>query len=85
MKYYVYIVECSDGSLYTGWTNNIRKRLEQHNRKKGSKYTRIRTPVALYHYEVYLTKSDAMKREYAIKQMTRKEKLALVDRQLFFI
>lgn len=76
--WYVYIVECSDRSLYTGYTNNLIKRLAKHNGGKGAKYTRTRRPVALYHYEIHPTKSAAMKREYAIKQMTRKEKLALI-------
>ena len=83
--WYVYILECSDGSLYTGYTNNINKRLAKHQNGKGAKYTRTRLPVALYHYEIHATRSDAMKREYVIKQMTRKEKLALIDRQMFII
>ena len=83
--WYVYILECSDKTLYTGYTNNLNKRLEKHNSGKGAKYTRPRLPVALYHFEIFPTRSDAMKREYAIKQMTRKEKLALIDRQMFII
>lgn len=76
--YFVYIVECKDKSLYTGWTINIEKRLKNHNLGKGSKYTRTRYPVALRYLEECATKSQAMQREYAIKQLTREEKLRLI-------
>ena len=76
---YTYIVKCSDETLYTGWTNNLKKRLEAHNSGKGAKYTKNRRPVELVYFEEYDTKQEAMKREYAIKQFTRKEKLALMD------
>ena len=76
---YTYIVKCSDETLYTGWTNNLKKRLEAHNSGKGAKYTKNRRPVELVYFEEYDTKQEAMKREYAIKQLTRKEKLALMD------
>lgn len=72
-----YILQCSDGTLYTGWTNNIQKRLAAHNAGKGSKYTRSRTPVKLVYLEPFDTKQEAMKREFQIKRLTRKEKLAL--------
>ena len=81
--WYVYVLECSDKSLYTGYTNDLEKRLAKHRSGKGAKYTRTRLPVALYHYEIHDTKSNAMKREYAIKQMTRNEKLQLITRKLF--
>lgn len=75
---YTYIVECRDGKLYTGWTNCIEKRLEDHNSGKGAKFTRSRTPVRLRYLEISETKSAAMSREFAIKQMTRKEKEQLI-------
>lgn len=78
---YAYIVECGDGSLYTGWTNHLEKRMKIHNAGKGAKYTRSRLPVRLVHYEVFLTKQEAMKREYVIKQLARKDKLLLIKQQ----
>lgn len=79
---YTYILECSDGKLYTGWTNCIEKRLKEHNSGRGAKFTRARMPVKLRYLEVSKTKSDAMKREAAIKKMNRaqKEKLILQGR-----
>ncbi|MDO4869005.1 MAG: GIY-YIG nuclease family protein [Bacillota bacterium] len=74
-----YILECCDGSLYTGWTNDIEKRLETHNAGTGGKYTRSRLPVRLVHIEYFDTKKEAMSREYAIKHMTRAQKLRLID------
>ena len=77
---YTYILECNDGSLYTGWTNKIEKRLESHNAGKGSKYTRARLPVKLVHLEIFDTKEGAMQREWDIKhRMTRDEKLKLIS------
>ncbi len=75
----VYILECSDGTLYTGWTNNLEKRLEDHNLGKGAKYTRGRLPVILKYHETFSTKTEAMKREYAIKKMNREEKIKLIN------
>ena len=67
-------------TLYTGWTTSVEKRLKAHNEgKPGAKYTRAKRPVELVYYEGYATKEEAMSREYAIKQLTRKEKLALMD------
>ncbi|WWR17395.1 GIY-YIG nuclease family protein [Lachnospiraceae bacterium JLR.KK008] len=74
MACYTYIVECSDGSLYTGWTNDLDKRVRAHNAKKGAKYTKSRTPVRLVYYETFATRQEAMRREYEVKQYTRKEK-----------
>ena len=72
---YTYILKCSDGTYYTGWTNDLDKRLKAHNGgKSGAKYTRNRRPVTLVYYEEFQGKQEAMKREYAIKQLTRKEK-----------
>lgn len=70
-KFYTYIVKCSDETLYTGYTTDIKKRLRAHNDKKGAKYTKTRTPVKLYYFEEFSDKSSAMKQEYAIKQLTR--------------
>lgn len=78
---YTYILKCKDGTLYTGWTNNIDKRLKDHNDGKGAKYTKVRRPVELVYYEEFELKEEAMKREYAIKQLTRKQKEELVAKQ----
>lgn len=75
---YTYILKCSDETLYTGWTNNLEKRLKDHNEGKGAKYTKARRPVTLVYHEVYETKEEAMRREYVIKQMTRAEKEKLI-------
>lgn len=76
---YTYILECKDGTLYTGWTNDLEKRLKAHNDGKGAKYTKSRLPVLLAYYEMFETKEEAMRREYAIKHMTRKEKEELLN------
>lgn len=81
---YVYMLECSDGSLYTGWTNNLEKRIAAHNNGKGAKYTRVRLPVKLVYYEEYEDKIEAMKREYEIKQLSRKEKVKLIKLVLVY-
>lgn len=75
---YVYIVECSDGTFYTGWTNNLEKRIYMHSNGVGAKYTKGRGPVKLMHYEEFEEKKDAMKREYEIKKLTRKAKILLI-------
>jgi putative endonuclease len=75
---YVYILECNDGSLYTGWTNNLNKRIETHNQGKGAKYTSCRLPVVLKYSETFQNKVEAQKREYQIKQYSRLEKLNLI-------
>ena len=75
--HYVYMVECADGSLYTGWTTDLAARIEAHNSKKGAKYTRSRLPVRLVYFEEYTDKSEALKREAAIKRLSREEKQAL--------
>ena len=76
---YTYILRCKDNTLYTGWTNNLEKRVEAHNAGKGAKYTKARRPVELVYYEEFETKEDAMKREFAIKQMSRKMKEMLIE------
>ena len=76
---YTYILECKDGTYYTGWTNNLEKRLKDHNAGKGAKYTKARIPVSLVYLEEFQTKEEAMSREYAIKHMTRNEKSELIS------
>ena len=75
---YTYMVLCRDGSLYTGWTTNIDKRIEAHNSGKGAKYTRNRGPVELRYLEESGTKEEAMQKEAAYKKLTRKQKDALI-------
>lgn len=75
---YTYMVRCKDGTLYTGWTNNIERRMEAHNSGTGAKYTKSRRPVKLVYCEEFPTKEEAMKREYAIKHMEKKEKEKMV-------
>lgn len=77
---YTYIVKCSDGTLYTGWTNNLEKRIAAHNDGKGAKYTKTRRPVTLAYYEEFSTKEEAMRREWEIKHMTRREKMAVIGK-----
>ena len=79
MGNYVYILECSDGSWYTGWTNDLEHRIETHNSGQGAKYTRSRLPVRLIYSEEYETASQARSREYAIKRLTRAQKEKLVE------
>ena len=79
MTHHVYVVECSDGTLYTGYTTDVERRVEEHNSGEGAKYTRGRTPVEVVHVEEYTTRSEAMSREAEIKKMSRKEKERLVD------
>lgn len=76
---YTYILRCRDGSLYCGWTNHLDERVKAHNQGKGARYTRSRGPVELVYWEEFSTKREAMKREYAIKHLTRAEKLQLIE------
>ena len=78
--FYTYIVRCSDGTLYTGWTVNLQKRIRAHNDGKGAKYTRTRRPVELVYYECLTSKEEAMSREWHIKQLSRQEKQKLFTR-----
>lgn len=78
---YTYIVRCSDGSLYTGWTNDLKKRIKDHNEGRGAKYTRSRRPVVLAYYEEFDTKEEAMSREWAIKHMTRRKKEEIIRQE----
>ena len=77
---YTYILKCSDETLYTGWTNDLEKRINAHNAGKGAKYTKNRRPVELAYYEEFVTKEEAMSREYAIKQLTRRKKEELIKK-----
>lgn len=77
-NYFIYILECDDGTLYTGYTTDLDHRLQMHNEGKGAKYTRSRLPVRRVYDEVFDTKRAAMQREYAIKQLTKRQKQALI-------
>jgi putative endonuclease len=77
--WYVYIIECSDLTYYTGISNDVEKRIDTHNKKKGSKYTKTRTPVKLVYQQSFETKSLAAKEEWRIKQLTRKQKKDLIS------
>ena len=81
MVWYLYILQCGDGSLYTGITTDVEKRLEAHRSGKGAKYTRGRTPLELKYREACGTHSDALKRELEVKRLSREEKLALIERK----
>lgn len=74
----VYILRCGDGSLYTGWTNDLEARVKAHQEKRGAKYTRAHQPVELIYSESCADKSAALKREAQIKRMTRAQKLLLI-------
>ena len=80
-KNYTYMLRCSDGTYYTGWTNSLEKRIQAHNSGNGAKYTRSRRPVELVYYEVFEEKTEAMRREAAIKKMDRRKKELLVEKQ----
>lgn len=79
MTCYCYIVECSDGTFYTGWTTDPERRVKQHNKGVGAKYTSVRRPVKLVYLELLSSRTDAMKRELAIKKMKRLQKSKLVE------
>ena len=77
--FYVYVLKCSDGSLYTGYTNNVSNRVKAHNGGKGAKYTATRRPIKLVAKWAYSDKRQAMRAEYAFKQLSRKEKLGRIN------
>ncbi|MBQ4511581.1 MAG: GIY-YIG nuclease family protein [Anaerolineaceae bacterium] len=79
--YYCYIVRCSDGTLYTGITNNLERRIAVHNKGKGGAYTASRCPVELVFSELIGEKGDALRRELQIKSLTRSQKLSLINRE----
>lgn len=74
----VYILLCADGTLYTGWTNHLKKRIETHQAGRGAKYTKARLPVKLVYFEYFKTKSEAMSREWELKHLPKKQKLLLI-------
>ena len=76
--YFAYIMRCADGTLYTGITDNLPRRLAAHNAGRGAKYTRSRLPVKMVYHESFATRSEAMKRECAIKRLSREQKLKLI-------
>lgn len=76
--YYTYILRCQNGILYTGYTNNIEKRVEKHNLNKGAKFTRGRGPVEVVYTAEFPTKGEAMVREAQIKRLSKSEKLKLI-------
>lgn len=75
----VYMLKCGDGSIYTGWTNDLEKRIKAHSSGKGAKYTRSRLPVELVHFEFYESKEEALRREAKIKKLDRLSKLRLIE------
>ena len=79
MTAYAYIVECADGTLYSGWTNDLEKRVAAHNAGQGAKYTRSRRPVTLRYYEEFEDKGEALRREAALKKLSRAEKQVLIE------
>jgi len=79
--FYTYILRCADGSLYTGYTTDLTRRLNRHNEGKASKYTRSRLPVEMVYSEAFHTKEEALRREAAIKACSRAEKLRLIQRK----
>lgn len=79
ISWFVYILRCADGTLYTGIAPDVEKRLQKHNEGKGAKYTRGRTPATLVYQEECPNRAEASKREYQIKQLSRAEKLAIIE------
>ena len=77
---YTYMLECRDGSLYVGWTDDLEKRIRTHQAGRGGKYTRSRLPVRLAYFEELPDKSAAMSREWHLKRLSHQQKLALIDR-----
>lgn len=77
-EHLVYILKCNDGTFYTGYTNHLKRRLKQHKMGKGAKYTRGRGPFEVVYMKRFSTKQEALKEEYAIKQLSRKEKEQLI-------
>ena len=79
---YTYLLRCADGTFYCGWTNHLKERVRIHNEGRGAKYTKGRRPVELVYYEEFATRQEAMKREWAIKRLSRKDKQLLIERGL---
>ena len=80
-KHTFYVLQCSDTSFYAGYTNNLEKRVATHNAGKGAKYTKTRIPVTCIYFEEFDTKQEAMKKEYAFKQLTRAQKIQYMRSQ----
>lgn len=78
MTNYTYILQCEDGTYYTGWTNDLKKRFQAHMQGKGAKYTKSHRPVKVAYYEVFDTPQEAMSREWHIKKLNREEKIELI-------
>jgi putative endonuclease len=78
--WYLYILKCTDGSLYTGISDNVEKRFELHSQKKGAKYTKSHPPESIVHVELHDSKSSALKREIEVKKMSRSAKLRLIEK-----
>ncbi len=76
---FAYLLRCRDGSMYAGWTNDLEARVKAHNAGEGAKYTRSRRPVELVYYEEFETREEAMSREWHLKRLSRREKLALIS------
>ena len=76
---FTYIVQCSDSTYYTGWTNDLEKRMKAHNCGQGGKYTHVRFPVTLVYREEFDTKQEAQRREFAIKKLSRQQKIKLIN------
>lgn len=75
---YAYLVRCADGTLYAGWTTDLVRRVRAHNEGRGAKYTRSRRPVTLVYSEAFGTREEALRRESALKRLSRREKLSLI-------
>jgi len=82
-NFFFYVLECSDGSLYAGYTNDLEKRIEKHNAGKGAKYTRMKRPVTLKYFQAFVSKGEAMSAEARFKRLKRDEKLAMISTTLF--
>lgn len=80
--FYTYILRCCDGSLYTGWTTSVARRLEAHNDGRGARYTRTRRPCTLVYVSSHTTRNEAMAEEFRIKHLTREEKLELISKEM---
>lgn len=80
-KYFTYIAECSDGTFYTGYTNDIQKRQQAHNEGRGARYTKSRLPIKIVYQEEFKNRSEAMRREYEIKQLNKIQKVRLIKPQ----
>ena len=81
MEHFAYMLQCADGTIYSGYTTDLERRTAVHNRGAGAKYTRSRLPAKLVYYEAFETKQEAMKREAAFKKLTHAQKLAMIQKE----